>query len=377
MKQAKLNGFSTLKGKIGMRFALGFICFASLLAAQTAEDVFRAIRNGDSQTLRKIPVDVKDGLDTTPLHYAALYGSTESVRILLDRGADAKATNKAGATPLIYGAYNFEKARLLIDKGSDVNAQAKGMSPLLIAASVHGNIATVRYLIEKGANVTAANKTGIDALQTAAEKGDAEMVRLLLAKGADPHLIDKGGFTALLNAMSGNDPLLVKLLIDAGSDVNAANTFAGAVKNGPIDLIHMTPVFLAAPDSPTPVVKALLTAGAKPDEPDHRKFTPLMAAIATDQPKLSTIRLLIAAHADVNAKDHNGESVLDWAMKYRNPEILAILKEAGAQPAKPFTPPVRPADFDAGTPKDAVTRSTALLTNSEQTFFREGGGCVG
>ena len=363
-----------------MRHALVISIFlAGCLQAQSADDVFRAIRANDLDTLRKLPVDLKDRLNNTPLHYAALYGSAESVRILLERGADVKARNKSNATPLIYGAYNFDKARLLVEKGSDVNAQsAPGMTPLLVAVSTHGNTATVRYLLDKGADLKAVvDPVGSDALQLAAMKGDVEMVRLLLKKGADPKLKDRAGFTALLNAFSDSDQERVRVLLDAGSDVNAANTFAGAVKNGPIALTHMTPLFIAAPDAPAGTIKVLLSAGAHPDECDQRKLTPLMAAIMTDEPKLATIRQLIAAGADVNAKDQNGESVLDWALKYRNPEIVSMLKAAGAHVGKPFIAPARPADFMPGAPKDAIARASALLAKSGDAFFPEGGGCVG
>jgi ankyrin repeat protein len=355
---------------------------ASVLCAQTtAETFFQAIRSGDLNTLRQLsanPVNVKDRLDNTPLHYAALYGDTESVRILLEQGADPNSRNKSLATPLIYGAYNFDKARLMVEKGADVNAKSEaGMTSLLVAVSVHGNIATVRYLLEKGADAKATGPIGADALQIAAVKGETEMVRLLLKKGCDPKKKDMAGYSALHNAFYINDAERVKVLVDAGSDVNATNTFSGAVKNGPIDLVHMSPLFLATPDSEPSTIKVLLKAGAHVDEPDHRKLTPLMAAILNDDPKLDTIRQLIDAHADVNAKDSNGESVLDWALKFRNPEVIAILKAAGANPSKPFSPPVRPAGFDAGAPKDAVTRSSALLVKSGQAFFPEGGGCVG
>jgi ankyrin repeat protein len=363
-------------------FLLGVTTATGLLYAQTtAETFFDAIRAGDLEGLRKLcatPLNVKDRLDWTPLHYAALYGGTESVRILLEHGADPNARNKSEATPLIYGAYNFDKTRLLVEKGGEVNAHStSGMTPLLIAVSVHGNTAAVRYLLEKGADAKAKGPLDADALQTAALKGEVEMVRLLLKNGADPRQKDQGGFNALLNAFSDPDQERVRVLLDAGSDVNAANTFAGQVKNGPINLIHMTPLFLAAPDAPPATIKALLEAGAHADEADQRKLTPLMSAILTDAPKLGTIRQLIDARADVNAKDVNGESVLDWELKYRNPEVLAILKAAGANPSKAYSAPVRPADFSAGAPKDAVARSSALLVKSGQTFFAEGGGCVG
>ncbi len=368
--------------KQALCFAIAFVSVLGLLRAQAADDFFRAIRSGDLGALRHLsanPVNVKDRLDTTPLHYAALYGNTESVRILLDRGADPTARNKSEATPLIYAAYNFDKTRLLVEQGADVNAHcASGMTPLLVAVSVHGNTATVRYLLEKGADLKATFALdGSDALQTAAAKGDTEMVRLLLAKGADPRRINKAGYTALLNTFQGTDSEQVRILVDAGSDVNAANTFSGAVKNGPINLVHMTPLFLAAPDAEPSTVKTLLSAGAHVNEADLRKMNPLMNAVATDQPKLATIRHLIAAGADVNAKDQNGESVLDWALKYRNPEVVPILKEAGAKPGTPFVAPRRPSDFTPGEPKDAVARSSALLAKSGETFFVEGGGCVG
>lgn len=364
--------------KTALCTVLGLTC--GLSYAQSADDFFRVIHAGDSESLRRLAatsVNVKDRLDTTPLHYAALYGDLESVRILVDRGANLDARNKSDATPLIYAAYNFEKTRLLVEKGADVNAHSsRGMTPLKVAASVHGNIATLRYLLDKGADVKQIDESGADALQIAALKGDADMVRLLLEKGADARTADKGGYTALLNAFTVVDPERVRLLLDAGADVNAANTNSGEVKNGPIDLVHMNAVFLAAPDADPSVVKALLIRGARADERDHRKLTPLAVAVSNDAPKLDTIRQLIAAHADVNAKDSNGESVFDWAMKYRNPEVLAILKDAGAKPAKPFEAPKPPAN-SAVTIKDAVAKSSNLLVKSGQTFFAEGGGCVG
>jgi Ankyrin repeats (3 copies)/Prenyltransferase and squalene oxidase repeat len=139
----------------------------------------------------------------------------------------------------------------------------------------------------------------------------------------------------------------------------------------------MTPLFIGAVDLPPATIEALLKAGAHPDECDQRKLTPLMAAMLTDNPKMASIRQLIAAGADVNAKDQNGESVLDWALKYRNPEVISMLKAAGATVNKPFIAPARPADFMPGAPKDAIARASALLVKSGEAFFPEGGGCVG
>src|SRR5438552_1564696 len=62
----------------------------------------------------------KDGW--TPLHYAARYGHLDVVKFLIDKGADVKATNKYGRTPLHYAARagKLDVVKFLIDKGVKV-----------------------------------------------------------------------------------------------------------------------------------------------------------------------------------------------------------------------------------------------------------------
>ena len=370
----------------------GILCAAQLLSAQggqtappvKAEDFFRVIRSNNLDALRRLAASpdlksVRNGVGETPLHYAATYGSVESVRILLDRGADPNARNNAEVTPLIYAAYTFEKARLLVEKGANVNAHARnGITPLIVAASVHGNTATVGYLLEKGADPKATRANGGDALQAAAFKSEAEAVRLLLAKGADARRADGSGGTALMGALLNvAEPESVRLLLAAGADVNAYNTNGGSTINGPITTFHLTPLLYAAPAADPSTIAMLLRAGAGVNAEDYRDMTPLMLAVATDHVNPETVRQLMAAGADVNAKDRNGDSVLDWALKFGQPEIIATLKKAGAK-AKDVAPaPARPAGFTPSGPADAIARASALLAKSGEVFFTHGGGCVG
>jgi len=374
--------------RYGLRLFPALLAVASLLSAQsgsgTAEDFFRAIRSNDLAALRQLAERpnssaVRTGTGETPLHYAATFGSTESVRLLLEHGANPNARNNAEATPLIYGTYNLDKARLLVEKGADVNAHARnGITPLMVAASVHGNVETVRYLLDHGADAKALRDNGGDALQVAALKSETEAVRLLLAKGADAHRADASGVTALMNAfLNVGEPEMVKLLLAAGSDVNAFNTVAGKRPIGPITTFQLTPLMFAAPAGEPAVIATLLKAGAHVNAADYRKMTALMLAVATDRPHAETVRQLIAAGADVNAKDQFGDSVLDWARRFGDPEITGMLQKAGATTKEPRTAPVPPAGSAAANAADAIARAVPLLAKSGDVFFTAGGGCVG
>ena len=50
----------------------------------------------------------------TPLMHSAAVGSVEAMKLLLDSGANANATNAAGATALMWAATDIEKVRLLL-----------------------------------------------------------------------------------------------------------------------------------------------------------------------------------------------------------------------------------------------------------------------
>jgi ankyrin repeat protein len=358
-------------------------CATAVTRATTPEDFARAIRANDLSALRKLAgtpatANLENNLHSRPLHYAAIYGSADAVRILLEAGADPNARNQQEATPLIYAAWDFAKIQLLVDKGAQVNVAAKnGITPLMIAASALGNSRSAEYLLAHGADAKALDRLGGDALIRAGWMSDPQTVTLLLAKGANARNADRAGFTALQMAPNFADCERVNLLLKAGADVNSFNTFAGQVKNGPIGLVHLTPLMVAAPYGDAETVSTLLKAGARVNDADIRKMNPLMLAIATDQAKPATVRQLIAAGADVNAKDRNGESALDWARKFRDPEILSILESAGAR-GREITPAPRPPDnSQAGSVAEALARALPLLAKTGPLFFKEGGGCSG
>jgi len=279
---------------------------------------------------------------------ALMWGITdpEKVRLLVAAGADVKARSKMGRTPL------------------------------WLAAANDGSSATVKMLLERGANPTERDNQQSTPLLAASAANDIMSIRLLLEHGADANDADSFGITPLMNAAGNNSLKAIELLLARGAAVNAvskpeANT---SVKKGPIALGNFTPLLMAAPSAGPEVIKALLDAGAKVDAQDVRQMTPLMLAIATDHPDSRVVRMLLDRGADPQRKDRDGTSVSDWARKYNNPSILSLFPELRAnRSGGSWASTVKVATTSLPTPRAAAARGVAMLQSSGATFFKEGG----
>jgi len=124
-------------------------------------------------------------LNRTPMHVAGKYGTTETIRVLLEFNANVNETQEDGSTALLsatrYASYDVVK--LLLDAGAKVNAEtSKGLTPLIHALK-YGTGPIVELLFEFGADVNA----GVSGLKTLyecalANKKDRESVTDVLQR---------------------------------------------------------------------------------------------------------------------------------------------------------------------------------------------------
>src|SRR5437764_13951174 len=90
--------------------------------AQTSvtERFYQAIRNDNAGDLRALvesqDVNAKDSRGATPLMYAAAFGNTRQMKLLLESGADVNARNVLPATALIWAGGDAVKSRTVIDR---------------------------------------------------------------------------------------------------------------------------------------------------------------------------------------------------------------------------------------------------------------------
>ena len=305
----------------------------------------------------------------TPLMYAARENCGACVEVLLKHHVDVDKPDPDGVAPVTFAILNdnWDIAKRLIDAGADVNQwDMYGRGPLYAAAAAGGgrggrNIVrggggggpfggggggnpldppdqatpmdVITLLLDKGANpnmqlfyrpggggIGGGAARGATPLMAAAGADDADMVKLLLAHGADAKLYQADNQTPIMAALGGRGAFgavaVIKLLHDAGTDVNV------------MSLQH----------------HMLRTRGG----------TALHFAVRAGSAQ--AISQLVAWGADVNARDPDGLTALDYAMArgyvpfqgQRQPprmDLAKLLRDSGATvelASVPNWPPVGP-----------------------------------
>jgi uncharacterized protein len=82
-------------------------------------------------------------------------------------------------------------------------------------------------LLTRGANVDAKDKAGNTALILAAELGFTDGVQLLLGRKANPNAVNNGGETPLIKAVQARDTNSARLLLAAGANPDQSDSVAG------------------------------------------------------------------------------------------------------------------------------------------------------
>ncbi len=334
----------------------------------------------------KADPNLKNNFGNTPLHLVVSLNLSDSLlKLLLEHGADINARNKMGETPLFDAVQRKEKAlalalrlaganifavnnadlspvRLavrmgqevlswLVDK-SNIGVQDDNGNTALHLAVMAGNyLDSVNYLLQQGADPNVRNKQGQSPLHLAIAQGNLQEAQLLLAKGADLFLVDNQSVTplqlafqsplafqenfftsAVVNlqdssldtplfyAIDGNLPQEVTLLLQKGASLTMAN------------LLGNTPLHEAVRQGSPTLVSILLQAGASPAAVDKAGNTPLQDLIwvSADQPALGN--LLLAAGANLEAKNLEGRTVLDQAVRRGETALVKYLLSKNANP---------------------------------------------
>ena len=241
-----------------------------------------------------------------------LFGTPRQLAALLDAGLDPNSRTRNETTLLMMAAPDAEKVRLLIARGADAKARARsGCDALTIAASYRGTFAAIQGLLDAGAEVQAPSEIRVrkSPLVFASMTGDLENVKLLLAHGADPR-----ANTSLSDAVTFGYPDVVRTLILSGAD-------ASLTESSGINLLH----WVAIINRPA-VIPVLVEARVPINATDDFGYTPLMYAATIDFGETGALKELLKAGANRNIRNYNGRTALEQARRYKHPHLEDALR---------------------------------------------------
>ena len=188
---------------------------AAVADQQGRTPMMAAAMNGHTPVVQALvakgaSVTAADAVGATALRYAAARGHADIVDLLSKAGGawgDAEMTLAAEGC---HGAV----VDMLLKKGGNIKASRENR-PLLLMAAAGGCADTVRPLLDAGADVNGKDGTGRTTLMVAAFAGSRDLVQLLLDRGADPNVMDDLERTPAMFAALSRQDEVVELLAQA------------------------------------------------------------------------------------------------------------------------------------------------------------------
>lgn len=306
-----------------------------------------------------------------PLHLAARAGNLSRVREFLQNcdGNDAKELlakqNQEGETALYAAAENGyasvvgEMLKYLDLQTASITAR-NGFDPLHVAAK-QGHLEVLKELLNVFPNLAmTADLTNSTALHTAATQGHIDIVNLLLETDSNLVKIAKSnGKTVLHSAARMGHLEVVKSLLKKDP-----STVFRTDKKGQAAL-HM-----AVKGHNEEILQELI----KPDLSvlsleDNKGNTALH--VATKKGRIENVRCLLSVEGiHINVMNKAGETPLDIAERYGTPELVSILREAGAANSKDLEKPPSGAKQLKQTVSDIKHDVQSQLQQTRQTGAR-------
>lgn len=252
-------------------------------------------------------VNARDHNGTTPLHMAVKYGSIDTVRHLVQSGANLDAVDD-------------------IDQST----------PLHLAAE-NGRDEVVHILLNQGARTNIVDRHGRTLLHMAALRGYACLVEPLLAsEGIEIDSVDANGHTALYMAWYGGHLLMAETLLERGASKRGIRrTWSGLIQS--VNNLSLPTITVKRKQySPSrvsrfghnPDVFELLLSGEVTLDAINSQGR-ISLHMAAWQGAVHVVKLLLDVGADINECSRHGKTALSLAIKFNHDNITQLLSKQG------------------------------------------------
>ena len=329
----------------------GFSCIHAAIDGQCSTDILQALIHHGAH----IDAARKDG--TNAFLRACKTGQSESVRFLVEAGADVSITKPDGSTCLhiaVKGECCREALQKIFMKNLiNVNAANKKGETALLLACLSAQARTVNLLLQEGADPNISDTRGYTslhaavygccgnetlqeiinhevqldcqdnhgktALMLACSYRQQDSVRILMKAGFNPYIRDDDGDTCLHAAITGGcSKKIIQRIIDHGADVNATNK------------TNQTALTLACIKKDEVAINVLLNASADPNVTDQAYDDTCLHKVVRQKCNIEVLQAIIDHGANVNATNKGNETALMIACQNGNLVAIKVLLNAAA-----------------------------------------------
>eukprot|EP00210_Caulerpa_lentillifera_P006946 g6641.t1 len=290
----------------------GFTALHYIVALNDASMTSKAISKGPD-----INSQTDDG--ESVVYFATKKSCLNSLRVLMEAGADPNLCTKAGRCPFwsALDQRNTEALRILLAHKADFTTLKEGGTSALELAILEEDVTLMKLLLEQG--VDTEHNGPRTALMTVCNNGFSNGVQLLIDHEANINAKNQDARTVLHKAAEDNNVEAVQLLIENGADMEARTKD------------ELTCLIVAIKNQCTEVVSYLLEQDDCPiNGIMQNTFSLLHYVVLLNDPHSTS--LLISKGVDINAMNEDIETPVLFAAKHNCVESLRVLLEAGADP---------------------------------------------
>jgi ankyrin repeat protein len=216
---------------------------------------------------------------------------------------------------------------LYFSQGLNPNARAAQDRPLLLAATLQQDEATVRRLLQADACADLADETGLNPLMAAAMQGNMELIRALVGAVTNLNAADRSGRTALDYAVAAQSieavDLLLRLTPDLGT--HGGDLLANALATANRQIVDL-------------VVRRV------PPLPQWTTKTRSALEAAVSSGNKGQVKLLLSKHMVQPTPEGKNVPLLAYAIASHDAALFSTLLNCGADP-NTMLPDQRDKDF--------------------------------